>query len=101
LLPKNWADFVRSSLSNFKSFSYFLKVSTFNFKISFSIQFVRNAGLSVIIKDVGGRFKDLLKCSVRYRFSREEELISVSSRSWFWVGLLFDLRYESGDHPKI
>ena len=40
------ANFVSSSLGNFKNFSYFLKVSIFNFKISFSIQFVRNAGLS-------------------------------------------------------
>jgi len=38
------ANFVRSPLGSFKSFSYFLKLSTFNFKISFSIQFVRNAG---------------------------------------------------------
>ena len=40
------ANCASSSLGNFKNFSYFLKVSIFNFKISFSIQFVRNAGLA-------------------------------------------------------
>jgi hypothetical protein len=42
------ANCASSSLGNFKNFSYFLKVSIFNFKISFSIQFVRNAGLGIL-----------------------------------------------------
>jgi hypothetical protein len=65
------ANFVSSSLGNFKNFSYFLKVSIFNFKISFSIQFVRNAGLS----------KSAAKWELEVKLPKIKELKKQGNRS--------------------